>query len=247
MIHWRVQFSFVLGSVSHFLPLPPPSRLCWFFSTDVFFFFILTGACSFPFLWESWLGCAVVPVMGTLFQSRGCLPIVQAPGYSRHPASFLAMQLLNWLKTRSWDYSIQVYFYSTHITRTTFATGIGEFVGTLNFRYAANEFYLKIGFTDYSGYHKEIIFLAYFMDIYTLRLLGRWVCAKVSCFFYDNFEKLTTLRSWAVVCQWVKNSHVQFRFVVFWVRVQRGTLSFLEIMSLLLVKNNYGFTEPRLL
>ena len=38
VIHWRVQFSFVLGSVSHFLPLSPPSRLCWFFSSDVFFF-----------------------------------------------------------------------------------------------------------------------------------------------------------------------------------------------------------------
>ena len=36
VIHWRVHFSFVLGSVSHFLPLPPPPRLCWFFSTDVF-------------------------------------------------------------------------------------------------------------------------------------------------------------------------------------------------------------------
>ena len=52
VIHWRVQFSFVLGSVSHFLPLSPPSRLCWFFSADVFFFFLsVTGACSFPFLW----------------------------------------------------------------------------------------------------------------------------------------------------------------------------------------------------
>ena len=43
----------------------------------------------------SWLGCDVVPVMGTLFQSRGWLPIVpEAPGYSRHPTSILAMQLL---------------------------------------------------------------------------------------------------------------------------------------------------------
>ena len=53
------------------------------------------------------------------------------------------------------------------------------------------------------------------MDIYTLRLLGRWFCAEVFCFFYDNFDKVTTLRSQAVICQWVKNSHVQFRFVVF--------------------------------
>ena len=42
----------------------------------------------------SWLGCAVVPVMGALFQSRGWLPIVEAPGYFRHPTSILAMQLL---------------------------------------------------------------------------------------------------------------------------------------------------------
>ena len=39
-------------------------------------------------------GCAVVPVMGALFQSRGWLPIVEAPGYFRHPTSILAMQLL---------------------------------------------------------------------------------------------------------------------------------------------------------
>ena len=36
----------------------------------------------------------LVPVMGALFQSRGWLPIVEAPGYSRHPTSTLAMQLL---------------------------------------------------------------------------------------------------------------------------------------------------------
>ena len=44
--------------------------------------------------WGSWLGCAVVPVMDALFQSRGWLSIVEAPGYSRHPTSILAMQLL---------------------------------------------------------------------------------------------------------------------------------------------------------
>ena len=32
--------------------------------------------------------------MGALFQSRGWLPIVEAPGYFRHPTSILAMQLL---------------------------------------------------------------------------------------------------------------------------------------------------------
>ena len=42
----------------------------------------------------SWLGCVVVPVMRALFQSRGWLQIVEAPRYSRHPASILAMQLL---------------------------------------------------------------------------------------------------------------------------------------------------------
>ena len=41
-----------------------------------------------------WLGCTVVPVMGALFQSRGWLPIVEVPGYSRHPTSILEMQLL---------------------------------------------------------------------------------------------------------------------------------------------------------
>jgi len=46
----------------------------------------------------SWLGYAVVPVMEALFQSRGWLPKVEAPGYSRHPTSILAMQLLK----RSW-------------------------------------------------------------------------------------------------------------------------------------------------
>ena len=49
-----------------------------------------------PFLWcgGSWFGCVVVPVMGALFQSRGWLPIEEAPGYSRYPTSILAMQLL---------------------------------------------------------------------------------------------------------------------------------------------------------
>ena len=81
VIHWHDQLSFMLGSFSHFLPPPPPFLplgFVVFFSTDVF---------SVPFLWcgDSWLGCTVVPVMGALFQSRGWLPIVEAPGYSRHP------------------------------------------------------------------------------------------------------------------------------------------------------------------
>ena len=50
-----------------------------------------------PFCWcgGSWQGCAFVPVMGALFQSRGWLPIMEAPGYFRHPTSILAMQLSN--------------------------------------------------------------------------------------------------------------------------------------------------------
>ena len=36
--------------------------------------------------------------MGALFQSRGWLPIVEAPRYSRHPTPILPMQLLNAFK-----------------------------------------------------------------------------------------------------------------------------------------------------
>ena len=75
-----------------FFPSRPPPRLVGFFSTDVF----SVWRVPVPFLWYggSWLGCTVVPVMGALFQSRGWLPIVEAPGYFRHPTSILAMQLL---------------------------------------------------------------------------------------------------------------------------------------------------------
>ena len=71
---------------------PPPPRLCWFFSPLMF----SVWQVAVPFLscGGSWLGCAVMPVMGALFQSRGWLPIVEAPGYSRHPTSIWAMQLL---------------------------------------------------------------------------------------------------------------------------------------------------------
>ena len=50
----------------------------------------------FPFLscGGSWLGCAVVPVLGALLQSRGWLPIVEAPGYARHPTSILAIAVV---------------------------------------------------------------------------------------------------------------------------------------------------------
>ena len=101
VIHWRIQFSFMLGffcpwgSLCHFL-LPSPSFLflccyCSLFSPLVFS--TVRGACSFRLVQGSWLGCAVVSVMGALFQSRGWLPIVEAPRYSRHPTSILAMQL----------------------------------------------------------------------------------------------------------------------------------------------------------
>ena len=85
-----------------FFPSPPPPLLfpygllflcccCSLFSPLVFY--SVTGACSFPFVRGSWLGCAVVSIMGALFQSRDWLPIVEAPRYSRHPTSILAMQL----------------------------------------------------------------------------------------------------------------------------------------------------------
>ena len=76
-----------------FFPSRPSPRPVGFFSP-----LMLSSVwrVPFPFLWcgGSWLGCAVVPVMGTLFQSRGWLPIVETPGYFRHPTSILAMQLL---------------------------------------------------------------------------------------------------------------------------------------------------------
>ena len=82
VIHFRLLllslgFNFVVVVVAVF-----------FFSTDVF-------QCDGCLLCRgSWLGCAVVPVLGALFQSRGWLPKVEAPGYSRHPTSSLAVQLL---------------------------------------------------------------------------------------------------------------------------------------------------------
>ena len=50
MIHWRFQFSFVLGSVSHFPPLSPsPLGFVGFFLPLMFF--SVTGACPLHFLW----------------------------------------------------------------------------------------------------------------------------------------------------------------------------------------------------
>ena len=92
VIHRRVQFPFMLGSVSHFLPLPPsPYALLVFLHWCFSVWWV-----PVPFLWcgGSWLGCTVVPVMGALFQSRSWLSIVEAPWYTRHQTSILAMQLL---------------------------------------------------------------------------------------------------------------------------------------------------------
>ena len=43
-------------------------------------------------------GWVVLLCHEALLQSRGWLPIVEAPGYSMHPTSILAMQLLNAFK-----------------------------------------------------------------------------------------------------------------------------------------------------
>ena len=91
-IHWCVQFSFVPGSFSHFPP-PPPLPI-GFVGFSPLMFSVWLVPVRFLLCWGSWLGCAVVPVMGALFQSRSSLPIVEAPRYSRHPTSILAMQLL---------------------------------------------------------------------------------------------------------------------------------------------------------
>ena len=65
-----------------------------FFSTDVL---SVTGACSFPFVWGLMAGLHCCASHRALFQSRGWLPIVEAPGYSRHSTCILAMQLFNGL------------------------------------------------------------------------------------------------------------------------------------------------------
>ena len=102
VIHWRIQFSTMLsffsqwGSFCHFLS--PLLSLGIVFVVVSFFlhwcFSSGTGACSFPFVWGLMAaGCAVAPVMGALFQSRGRLPTVEARGYSRRPTSILMMQL----------------------------------------------------------------------------------------------------------------------------------------------------------
>ena len=77
VIPWRVQFSLPAGFCWPFSSPPAlPLGLLGFSSTDVF----SVSRVPVPFLWcgGSWLGCAVVPVMGALFQSRGWLPIVEA-------------------------------------------------------------------------------------------------------------------------------------------------------------------------
>ena len=93
------------GSFSHFRPLL--LSLGFVVVVAVFFFFFFTDVfqCDGCLLcWGSWLGCAVVRVLGALFQSRGWLPKVEAPGYSRHPTSILAVELLmHWKLCTSLD------------------------------------------------------------------------------------------------------------------------------------------------
>ena len=100
VIHWARSGFLRAGffqPMRFFQPFPPSSLgfvvVVVVFSSDVFqcdgclFLSFCVGA-------HARLDSAVVPVMGALFQSRGWLSIVEAPGYSRHPTSILAMQLL---------------------------------------------------------------------------------------------------------------------------------------------------------
>ena len=100
VIHWARSGFLRAGffqPMRFFQPFPPLFSLGFVvvvvFSTDVFqcdgclFLSLCVGA-------HARLGSAVVPVMGALFQSRGWLAIVEALGYSMHPTSILAMQLL---------------------------------------------------------------------------------------------------------------------------------------------------------
>ena len=88
-----------------FFPSPLPQGFVGFFSTDVFLVWLVPV--SFLSCWDSWLGSAVVPVLGALFQSRGWLPIVEVRGYSRHPASILTMQLLT--SCNRWFYLLNLF------------------------------------------------------------------------------------------------------------------------------------------
>ena len=98
VIHWARSGFLRAGffqPTRFFQPFPPPPlpRLCCCFFLH-WCFPVWRVPVPFLLCGGSWLGCAVVPVMGALFQSSGWLPIVEAPGYSRHPTSILAMQLL---------------------------------------------------------------------------------------------------------------------------------------------------------
>ena len=94
VIPWRVQFYLRAGFWQPFSsPLALPLGLLGF---SPLMFSVWRVPVPFLSCGGSWLACAVVPVMGALFQSRGLLPIVEAPGYFRHPTSILAIQLLTY-------------------------------------------------------------------------------------------------------------------------------------------------------
>ena len=90
---WRIQCSLCAGFCRPFSSRPAlPLGLLGF--SPLMLLSVWRVPVPFPWYGGSWRGCAVVPVVGALFQSRGWLPIVEAPGYFRHPTSILAMQLL---------------------------------------------------------------------------------------------------------------------------------------------------------
>ena len=89
---WYVQEAFCSGSSLPRPPSPfPPSFHC---------FNSVTGACSSYYLGAHfWVSRICQPWEQS--SSRSWLPIVEAPGCLRHPASILAMQLLIRIKTNN--------------------------------------------------------------------------------------------------------------------------------------------------
>ena len=64
---------------------PNPSPLPTVLSPLIFF--SVMGACSFQFLWGLMAGLCSCTSHGGTIQSRGWLPKVETPGYSRDPAA----------------------------------------------------------------------------------------------------------------------------------------------------------------